>query len=137
MKKIIVFLASVIFLLIMGCAKSVEPADNYTFKVVKIREMPVDTFVARGYEFVLRYVKVDKDYWVNKIFVDNFGELTVDRINEEGTAIFRLDEKYLPCTYMVIFNYIIELDTMKGGFSYGGPTIDTGGDDFIAVKGLK
>ncbi len=135
--RIISIFAVLLFLLIIGCAKSVEPTDNYTFKVVNLGETSVDTFAARGYEFVLRYVKVDKDYCVNKIYLDNIGELTVERIDEEGTAIFRLDEKYLPCTYMVIFNYIIELDTMKGGFSYGGPTIDTPQHDFVAAKGLK
>lgn len=137
MKALIVFLTSAIFLLIMSCAKSVEPEDNYTFKVVKIREMPVDTFSSRGYGYVLRYVIVDRDYKINKILVDSIGELKVDYINEEGTAIFRLDEKYLPFTFLSLYKCEIMLDSMKGSYGYGGPITDTGGEKFIAVKGLK
>jgi hypothetical protein len=135
MKQIIFVLILFLVWSVLGCSESHEPLDNYTFRVVTIRDMPVDTFAkTMNGHYVLRYIGIDKDYNINKIYVDSIGDLKVTRITEENIAIFELDAKYNPIEFIALYHCEIILDSMKGTYSIGGQSTDTGGEYFIAVK---
>jgi len=123
----------------ISCDETHHPDDNYTFKVIKILNKPPDVFaVENNRYFVLRYVYVDNNYYVKKIYIDCLGEVTANKIlYESGYSIFNLDQKYYLLEYVAVFKREIHADTMYGSYgAYGGLT-DTPVFDFVALKGIK
>ncbi len=139
MKQIVFFLILFFVWAVLGCAESHEPSDNYTFRVVTIRDMSVDTFATiLNQKYVLRYVGIDKDNNINKIYVDSIGELNLSHINtESNVVIFSLEKKYNPFESIDLSDCKISSDSMRGNYSIGGKTTDNPAHSFLAIKGKK
>jgi len=134
---------SLLPVLLLGFSCSDSSSVDYslmTFKVETIENYSIEEFADNfgGAIFPITIILEDYDPesdFSGTVNISKIGLLSITRnCSMANCFIVELDSSYFPMETLLFYDLIIDHSEMKGGFTVGGSTIDSGGSVFSASR---